>query len=335
MALGTVKIRGSIPLGPIFHFQVACSAFRVVNFTSENLQEQRTGLEPETTVSGFQDIRAQNPSEHRPSRKEIKQMWPQAKETLEFLGRYLPKQRLIRAIELLSAARKRRFLRRRQPKYGNMNKGFTEEELIRFLNAVDDPRALLMFTYQAVLGLRIGEAVRLHVRDINLKTKELRIENQKGDRTDYLLIPPQLFEQTVRYISDYEDEIVKREGHLFWAENYPGRNSCPHISKDYARGIFRRIIRRLKMDETYSFSEGQNPKLLHRLTTHSLRHYAITNFSRKNNGNAVLTSRFARHTNLQTTMTYIHSDKDELYRSVISAEKGGIFERVERIQGRI
>ncbi|MFZ5501738.1 MAG: hypothetical protein ACOY58_07505, partial [Candidatus Micrarchaeota archaeon] len=77
-------------------------------------------------------------------------MWPEAKETLEWLGQHLPKQRLVRAIEILSTARKRRFLRRRVPKYGTMNKGFTEQELVRFLNAVEDPRMALLFTFQAV-----------------------------------------------------------------------------------------------------------------------------------------------------------------------------------------
>ena len=52
---------------------------------------------------------------------------------------------------------------------------------------------------------------------------------------------------------------------------------------------------------------------LHRLTTHSLRHYAITRFAKGCNGNLVLTSRFARHHEPNTTMTYIAKDKDELY----------------------
>jgi integrase len=145
-----------------------------------------------------------NNKKDKPSRKEIQQLWPEVKEELEYFGRYLPKQRLIRAIELLSDARKRRFLRRRIPKYGTMNKGFTEQELVCFLNAVNDPRMALLFTFQAVLGLRIGEAVKLHVRDLNLETHELKIDNQKGGRADCLPIPAQLFDQTAKFIIDYE-----------------------------------------------------------------------------------------------------------------------------------
>ncbi len=268
----------------------------------------------------------------KPSRHETKQLWPEAKETLEWLGRYLPKQRLVRAIEILSEARKRRFLRRRIPKYGTMNKGFTEQELIRFLNAVEDPRMALLFTFQAVLGLRIGEAVKLHVKDLNLETRDLKIDNQKGSRADSLPIPPQLFEQMLKYISDYEDAIAKAKGHLFWAETFPDRNPCPYLDKNYVRNVFRQTIRKLKLDETYGLADGSIPKQLHRLTTHSLRHYAITNFSKKNNGNVVLTSKFARHHRVETTMTYIHTGKEELYRSIAMAQEDGFLVKIKRMQ---
>lgn len=222
----------------------------------------------------------------KPSRRETKQLWPEAKEILEFLGRYLPKQRLIKALMILSNARKRRFLRSRIPKYGSLNKGFEEEELVRFMNALDDPKAELLFTFQAVLGLRISEVVKINIKDINLKTKDLRIHNEKADRIDYLPIPPQLFNKTLDFINQNEDDISSHKGFLFWADLYPDHNDCPHISKNFVRNIFRQAIKKAKLDETYGVSEGNTPKLLHRLTTHSLRHYAITNFARKNNGNS-------------------------------------------------
>lgn len=157
------------------------------------------------------------------------------------------------------------------------------------------------------------------MRDINLKTKELKIDNQKGSRFDVLPIPLQLFEQTVQYISDYEDAITKSDGCLFWAERYLVSNKHPYISKDYVRNVFRRTIEKLKMNETYGLSEGDHPHRLHRLTTHSLRHYAVTNFSKKNNGNVVLTSKFARHSRIETPTTYVHTGKEELSQSIAMA----------------
>ena len=46
---------------------------------------------------------------------------------------------------------------------------------------------------------------------------------------------------------------------------------------------------------------------------------AITSFARQSNRNVVLSSRFARHSDLSTTMTYINTRKDELYKAVDEA----------------
>ncbi|EQD32077.1 integrase family protein, partial [mine drainage metagenome] len=72
----------------------------------------------------------------------------------------------------------------------------------------------------------------------------------------------------------------------------------PFLEKNYVRKVFREYVRAAKLDEVYDQSEesyGRTPRRLHRLTTHSLRHYAITSFARQSNGNVVLSSRFARH----------------------------------------
>jgi integrase len=200
------------------------------------------------------------------------------------------------------------------------------------MNTLEDPKAELLFTFQAVLGLRISEAVRVHIKDINLKNKELKIHNEKADRIDYLPIPPQLFNKTLDFITQNEIEISSHKGFLFWADLYPERNKCPHVSKDYVRNIFRQAVKKAKLDETYGLSEGQTPKLLHRLTTHSLRHYAITTFCKRNNGNPTLTCAFARHRDLKTTMTYVYTDKKELYESMLFAEEDGILDKVRKMQ---
>ncbi|MBD3398631.1 tyrosine-type recombinase/integrase, partial [Candidatus Micrarchaeota archaeon] len=143
----------------------------------------------------------QNSAELPTLKRAVRANWPAVKAQLEQLGACLPKQKLIQAITVLSEARKRRFLRSRRPKYGSMNKGFTEEELERFFRFVDDERFRLIFSFQAFLGLRIGEAIRINVKDINLRTRELRTFTEKSGKTDYLLIPDHLFEATLEFIS--------------------------------------------------------------------------------------------------------------------------------------
>ena len=82
-------------------------------------------------------------------------------------------------------------------------------------------------------------------------------------------------------------------------------------------------MRLAELDEVYDTSDETNPnrsvRHLHRLTTHSLRHYVITSFAKQTNGNLVLTSRFARHSDPSTTMTYITTRKEELYKEIDNA----------------
>jgi integrase len=262
-------------------------------------------------------------------RKEIQQQlrkdWKHIKKQMEFLARYISKDRLVEAISIFSESRKSRFLRRRTPKYGSMQKGFRDEELQRFFNVVDDQRLHLLFSFQAILGLRIGEAVRIHIKDINLKTKELRIETEKAKTLDFLLIPEKLFDATIKYIQGFEKEIVRAGGYLFFVDN-------KHISISYARQFFNRYIKKAGMYEVYGYSNDAKPRTLTRLTTHSLRHYAITNHAKKNNGNVVLANKFARHLRLQTTMTYVYTSKEELYKSIERAQDTELLDRIRRMQ---
>jgi integrase len=264
----------------------------------------------------------------------LTKQWPELKKQLQFLGKNLTKWNLVKAITILSEARKSRFLRRKTPKYGSMNKSFTDEELERFFNMLDDPKMHMLFSFQAIIGLRIGEAIRVNIKDINLRTRELRIFTEKSGKTDYLLIPIQFFDRVIKYIDAYEKEIAKAKGHLFFSLE-PGhrtQNTALHITTHTARTVFQKCMRKAKLDEIYGYTSGTNPKPLYRLTPHSLRHYAITNFCRKNGGNVMLASKFARHTNLQTTMVYIHAEKNELYESIERAQDDRLMKKIKEMQ---
>jgi len=266
--------------------------------------------------------------------RELGRKWPEIKHGLEYIGRYLTKWSLVKAITILSEARKRRFLRSKRPKYGSMNKGFTEEELERFFGVIEEPKAHLLFSFQAIIGLRIGEAVRVNIKDINLKTRELRIFTEKSGKTDYLLIPEKFFEVVLGYITAYEKEIAAARGSLFFSftRGWRGEETAPYIVTQTARTIFHEYLKKAKLDEIYGYTNGSRPKPLYRLSPHSLRHYAITNFCRKNGGNVALASKFARHTNLQTTMIYIHTEREELYQSIEKAHDTKILDRVRKMQ---
>ena len=206
--------------------------------------------------------------------------------------------------------------KRRIPKYGSLNKGFTEQQLKVFLMAIPIEKYRLLFSFQAYLGLRVGEVVRVNLKDINLETREIIVHTEKARTIDTLIIPQHVFSELKTYLEAFRNEIASAKGYVFYREASRSKREEPYLEPNYIRKVFRFYVQDIGLDETYGTSEeqgGRRTRSLHRLTTHSLRHYAITRFARACNGNLVLTSRFARHREPGITMTYINTDKSELY----------------------
>ncbi len=231
----------------------------------------------------------------------------------------------------------KKFAKNQPPKYGSLNKGFTEQEVQMFFRVIDNPKLRLLFSYQAQLGLRVGEAVRLNIKDIDFQTRELTIKSEKSNTLDTLIIPIPLFRLTLEYLKRNNKQIETSMGYLFFKEDgyYSERNE-QYLSKDYVRNRFRYYVQKAGMDKVYDSSDETNydrtPRSLHRLTTHSLRHYAITSFSRQTNGNIILTSKFARHRSTQVTMTYISTSKQELCKEI---DKAFSLEQAELLKRKI
>ncbi len=169
------------------------------------------------------------------------------------------------------------------------------------------------------MGLRVGEVTKLHISNIDFDKRELTIDSEKSSLMDALIIPLDLFKETVDFLNRHSEEIKAAKGYVFFKENDNGHTGLPYLQVDYVRNVFRETMEAAGLSQSYAISEetevSRRPRTLHRLTTHSLRHCAITRFAKTTNGNVVLASRFARHSDPSTTMRYIAKDKDELYKN--------------------
>jgi len=252
-----------------------------------------------------------------------KQQFAHIKRELERSLPYLPKHDLVEIRKIIIAQFKKRFQRSRVPKYGSLNKGFDEQEISAFFRVVNNPKFHLLFSYQAQLGLRLGEARRINIKDIKFESRELVVKTEKAMTLDTLLIPAPLFKETLDYIKVNTKAIETSVGYLFFKEKGKGRTSEPYLDEGYVRNQFTAFINKAGLDEVYDMSDESIPtkgsRKLHRLTTHSLRHYAITHFAEQNNGNVFLTSKFARHMQPTVTMTYINTNKKQLYDGIDGA----------------
>jgi integrase len=238
----------------------------------------------------------------------------------EQLSGSISKHQLEEVRSVLTRAHAARFRKRKEPRYGSINKGFTELELQRFLRNVKNDKFGLLFKYQAQLGLRVGEVSKLHISNIDFDKRELTIKSEKSGKMDSLIIPFDLFKETIAFINQNKEPIWKAQGYLFFKDNNNNHNGVPYVDLNYIRKVFRETVIQANLGQIYAYSEettvGHRERPLYRLTTHSLRHYAITHFAKSTNGNMVLSSRFARHASPSTTMRYIAKDNEQLYKEI-------------------
>lgn len=196
----------------------------------------------------------------------------------------------------------------RRLKRGNVAKGFTDPELEHFLSHVRNAKALLAFQLMAYLGLRIGEAAPLHTSQIYLGKSSIYIETEKAHTGDRLFLHPAAKTLIMRRMRTHRDEIARSGGYLLPAQWGEG-----HVSPEWLRNEFRATLERADMDETYAMSDetSRTPRKLHRLSSHSLRHYFITkvyNVTR----DLRLAQRLARHQSINTTQIYIGKTQQEM-----------------------
>jgi integrase len=209
---------------------------------------------------------------------------------------------------------------KRRPRFGNLNRNFSEDELARFYSCLSDPRYRLIFRLQDMLGLRIGEAVRVRAEHVRHDARELEVITEKSGLADRVLMPQQVYDEVVQYMMKYENEIHEGGGYLFYSYrgNRPRTVMPGHISTMHPRRAFREAAMKAGIAEIYGYSEestGRSPRPLYRLTTHSHRHYAGTRFYRACK-DVVLTNRFLRHarSDLAATMAYVDSEREEVYK---------------------
>lgn len=131
----------------------------------------------------------------------------------------------------------------------------SHEEILRILNTTENVkhRTLLMMTYSA--GLRVGEVVRLQVKDIDGERKLIHVQDAKGKKDRYTLLSDTMLSTLRDYYRRY-----RPEGHLF-----PGADRRKHLSERTAQHVFYEATRAAGITKSVSIHS-----LRHSFATHLL-----------------------------------------------------------------
>ena len=75
----------------------------------------------------------------------------------------------------------------------------SQDEVARFLSAVDNLKQRMVLTVCYATGLRISEAVHLTAAAIDSKRMVIRVEQGKGRKDRYVMLPPKLLDMLRSY----------------------------------------------------------------------------------------------------------------------------------------
>src|SRR5271156_6766401 len=110
----------------------------------------------------------------------------------------------------------------------------SQDEVARFLGAVNNPKQRMVLTVCYATGLRISEAVRLTPAAIDSKRMVIRVEQGKGRKDRYVMLPPTLLDM----LRDYWR--LTHPGEWLFPGRSPGRHVHPLTINLTCREVARR-----------------------------------------------------------------------------------------------
>lgn len=201
---------------------------------------------------------------------------------------------------------------------------FTEEEAIKiidYLSGVDKLAASLMYAS----GLRVGEVVRLRIKDIDFKYNQITIRSGKGDKDRFVNLPKSLIEPLQLQINkarlQFEEDIQKK----FWKgstvpevikNKYPSLQKSPEwyyifYSYNYTEGYKHHVSESMIQKSVKAAIKKANVEKF--ASCHTFRHSYATHLLRRGE-HIRKVQELLGHSSLKTTMIYLHvldSEKQE------------------------
>jgi len=159
----------------------------------------------------------------------------------------------------------------------------SEEEVVKIIRQVNNPKhkCILLLIYSA--GLRLGEAINLRVNDIDSKRKMVMISDAKGKKDRYSLLSETLLELLRKYYLTYRPKVWLFEGQT--GRQYSEKSIQTILKKAWLRSGVRK--------------KATVHTLRHSFATHLLEHGTDVRYIQQLLG----------HANTKTTLIYTHITK--------------------------
>jgi integron integrase len=216
-------------------------------------------------------------------------------------------------------------LRSKRPE--NVREVVDQSELVKLFAAMRGVELLAAQMMYGCSGLRIGDVVKIRIKDISFERKQIHIHSGKGDKSRYVAFPECLHDDVRRQIESmrvvYNDDM--RQGlngvslpdgfgrkcksahkefgwwYLFASDSY---SKCPRSGALYRHHRDKSHIGRLIKDGV------KRAGIDKRITSHCIRHSAATHANEM--GVDIRTLQvLLGHADIRTTEIYVHANKDK------------------------
>ena len=160
----------------------------------------------------------------------------------------------------------------------------SQQEVLRILNAVGNEKHKVILTLIYSAGLRVGEAVRLKITDIDSERGLIHVRNAKGMKDRFTLLSEVMLPMLREFYRQY-----KPKEYLF--EGGPGRS---HIAERSVQNVFARAVKEAGISKEVS--------------VHSLRHSFATHLLESGTDVRYI-QELLGHSSSKTTEIYTHVSK--------------------------
>ncbi len=158
----------------------------------------------------------------------------------------------------------------------------SRREIIKLFKVTSDMKYRMIFKTIYCGGLRVSEAAHLKIADIDSERMLIRVTRGKGKKDRDTLLSPVLLPELREYYRQYRP--------ISWL--FPGRKKTAPIITDCIQRKFR--------------DSKKAAGIIKDATPHSLRHSFSTHFL-ENGGNVFTLKELLGHSDLRTTMIYVHT----------------------------
>jgi integrase/recombinase XerD len=192
---------------------------------------------------------------------------------------------------------------------------FYKEELVKVFDNIDDPKIIMGTFLTFFCALRNGEVCNLKWKDIDLRSKRLKVVQGKGYKDGYVKISNKCI------------PILKKWRELNGSEEYflpSDSNKYNHMRPRAFLIRFKNALRKAGLEIPTGRNAGG--AMQHQYKVHTLRHSRCTHLL--SNGIPIHKVRsFMRHERLETTLTYTwitNPELDEMVEKADNPSKGEI-----------